>query len=212
MWTERSCGRRQSAHSRRTPNLERVNAASELWHVLGGDPSLLERVHASSAEFRRDALPSSFHVLELGAAAFQAAALAAGELQAARFGGPVPAAQLDLVAVANALRSEQLAHRIGWPRTQLFDPLSRVFEASDGWVRLHGNYRQHRAAVARALKLPIADPTMVAHAVAKLTADDPGYVDYYGRPWAKNWEQWFEQGWNKPSSEKAPADVLKLFN
>ena len=42
----------------------------------------------------------------------------------------------------------------------------------------------------------------------QLTADDPNYVDYYGRPWAKNWEKWFEQGWDKPSSEQVPADVL----
>ena len=45
----------------------------------------------------------------------------------------------------------------------------------------------------------------------QLTADDPGYVDYYGRPWAKTWEKWFEQGWTKPGDEKVPADVLNLF-
>ncbi len=45
----------------------------------------------------------------------------------------------------------------------------------------------------------------------QLTADDPAYVDYYGRPWAKNWEKWFEQGWDKPASDQAPADVLNLF-
>ena len=27
---------------------------------------------------------------------------------------------------------------------------------------------------------------------------DEGYVDYFGRPWATNWEQHFEQGWEKP--------------
>ena len=42
----------------------------------------------------------------------------------------------------------------------------------------------------------------------QLTSDDPNYIDYYGRPWAKNWEKWFEQGWDKPSSETVPADVL----
>ena len=45
----------------------------------------------------------------------------------------------------------------------------------------------------------------------QLTADDPNYVDYYGRPWARNWEQWFEKGWEKPSADKAPSDVLNLF-
>jgi hypothetical protein len=31
----------------------------------------------------------------------------------------------------------------------------------------------------------------------QLTAGDPGYIDYYGRPWAQNWEK-LEVGWDKP--------------
>ena len=27
---------------------------------------------------------------------------------------------------------------------------------------------------------------------------DEGYVDYFGRPWAQNWEKYFERGWEKP--------------
>jgi hypothetical protein len=32
----------------------------------------------------------------------------------------------------------------------------------------------------------------------QLTFVDDGYVDYFGRPWAQNWEKHFEQGWEKP--------------
>ena len=32
----------------------------------------------------------------------------------------------------------------------------------------------------------------------QLTFIDDGYVDYFGRPWAQNWEKHFEQGWEKP--------------
>jgi hypothetical protein len=28
---------------------------------------------------------------------------------------------------------------------------------------------------------------------------DDGYIDYFGRPWAQNWEKYFEQGWEKPA-------------
>ncbi len=28
---------------------------------------------------------------------------------------------------------------------------------------------------------------------------DDGYVDYFGRPWAQNWEEHFEQGWERPT-------------
>jgi hypothetical protein len=27
---------------------------------------------------------------------------------------------------------------------------------------------------------------------------DPGYIDYFGRPWAQNWEEHFEKGWKHP--------------
>ena len=29
----------------------------------------------------------------------------------------------------------------------------------------------------------------------QLTFGDDGYIDYFGRPWAENWEKHFEQGW-----------------
>jgi hypothetical protein len=30
----------------------------------------------------------------------------------------------------------------------------------------------------------------------QLTFGDDGYIDYFGRPWAQNWEEHFEQGWD----------------
>jgi hypothetical protein len=45
----------------------------------------------------------------------------------------------------------------------------------------------------------------------QLTRGDPNFIDYYGRPWAQNWEKWFEQGWEKPAETAAPKDVLDLF-
>jgi hypothetical protein len=34
----------------------------------------------------------------------------------------------------------------------------------------------------------------------QLTFIDEGYVDYFGRPWAQNWEKHFEAGWEKPEN------------
>jgi hypothetical protein len=45
----------------------------------------------------------------------------------------------------------------------------------------------------------------------QLTAADERYVDYYGRPWAQNWEKYFEKGWEKPEENLVPADILDLF-
>jgi hypothetical protein len=44
----------------------------------------------------------------------------------------------------------------------------------------------------------------------QLSPSDPRFVDYYGRPWAKNWEKHFEVGWDKPDSE-LPAAILDIF-
>jgi hypothetical protein len=35
------------------------------------------------------------------------------------------------------------------------------------------------------------------------------YIDFYGRPWAKNWEKNFEVGWEKPND--VPAAILDIF-
>ena len=32
----------------------------------------------------------------------------------------------------------------------------------------------------------------------QLIFGDKGYIDYFGRPWAQNWEEHFEKGWEKP--------------
>jgi hypothetical protein len=45
----------------------------------------------------------------------------------------------------------------------------------------------------------------------QLTNASPDYIDYYGRPWAQVWSKNFEQGWEKPSEEVAPQDVLDIF-
>ena len=34
----------------------------------------------------------------------------------------------------------------------------------------------------------------------QMTPVDEGYIDYFGRPWAQNWESKFEQGWKKPEN------------
>jgi hypothetical protein len=44
----------------------------------------------------------------------------------------------------------------------------------------------------------------------QLTAADPRYIDYYGRPWAQNWEKYFEVGWDKPQ-DALPQEILDIF-
>jgi hypothetical protein len=34
----------------------------------------------------------------------------------------------------------------------------------------------------------------------QLIPTDEGFIDYFGRPWAENWERHFEQGWKRPEN------------
>jgi len=45
----------------------------------------------------------------------------------------------------------------------------------------------------------------------QLSPSDPHYVDYYGRPWALNWEKYFEKGWEKDDEDILPKAILDLF-
>jgi hypothetical protein len=46
---------------------------------------------------------------------------------------------------------------------------------------------------------------------SQLGPNDPRYVDYYGRPWAKNWEKNFEAEWDKPEDSDLPPGILDIF-
>jgi hypothetical protein len=44
----------------------------------------------------------------------------------------------------------------------------------------------------------------------QLGPNDPRFVDYYNRPWARVWERYFEAGWEKPD-DSVPAEILDVF-
>jgi hypothetical protein len=44
----------------------------------------------------------------------------------------------------------------------------------------------------------------------QLSPEDPRFIDYYGRPWAKDWEKYFEVGWEKPQDD-LPKEILDIF-
>jgi hypothetical protein len=46
---------------------------------------------------------------------------------------------------------------------------------------------------------------------SQLPPNDPRYTDYYGRPWAKNWEKYFEADWDKPADSDLPPGILDIF-
>ena len=118
-------------------------------------------------------LPSRLPVEDTAIACTGAALLAAAALHAQRGGDcgsrGSPTARLDMGHVAAAFRSEAYLRVNGEQTGPGFAPLSRFWRAADGWVRTHGNYPWHRAALLRALACS-DDPESVAAAIAALGA------------------------------------------
>ncbi len=91
-------------------------------------------------------------------------------IQAAmRLAGVAGAASLDPERVAVAYSSERWLRIDGEPQSA-FAALSGFFRTEDGWVRTHGNYPHHRAALLGGLRLPAAsDRADVATALGGLS-------------------------------------------
>src|SRR6185312_5004558 len=100
-------------------------------------------------------LPSRLPAEDVAIACAGAALLAAAALHVQRGGDSgsrgSPVVRLDRGHVAAAFRSEAFLRVGGQPAGPGFAPLSRFWRAADGWVRTHGNYPWHRAALLRAL-------------------------------------------------------------
>ena len=155
---------------------------AEAWAALSADsglgdatlPAGLEVLSVSGAPGN---LPSRLPAEDVAIACAGTALLAAAALHAQRGGDRgsrgSPVVRLDRRHIAAAFRSEAFLRVDGAPAGPGFAPLSRFWRAADGWVRTHGNYPWHRAALLRALGCagdPEGDPEPVAAAIAELGA------------------------------------------
>ena len=116
--------------------------ANAWWTALGG-PAL----PSGAVRFLgRTGLSSPLAVEELAVGAVAAQLLAARELARQPL-----AVELDAVGVGFSFRSERYARQGDRSVGAGFAPLSRFWRTADGWIRLHGNYPHHRAAIERVL-------------------------------------------------------------
>jgi crotonobetainyl-CoA:carnitine CoA-transferase CaiB-like acyl-CoA transferase len=141
---------------------------AELWADLGGRPDLLDR---ASIDGPAGVLPSSYDVTGFAAATVAAAALAVSELAAAREGGPPGRVQVERAHASASFRFEALVWPDGWELPPIWDPVAGDYPTTDGWIRLHTNYRHHLDAALAVLGTP-AERESVAAAVARWRADD----------------------------------------
>ncbi len=125
-------------------------------------------------------LPSVYRVTDLASASIGVAGLATAELLRDSGlhlpdSGTADAAARDAAAVVTVDRGLASAwygsaiRSLGWAMPQVWDPLARNYRADDGWIRLHTNAPNHRAAALSVLGVA-ADYSAVHRAVSTWSA------------------------------------------
>ncbi len=120
--------------------------------------ALTEILAAAAFDARNDAviagddpvLPTPYRVGTAGAAALAATGLAAARLWETR-GGRTQRVAVEVAAAAVSLRSAMYLRIDGRPLPPVWDPLSGFYPVKDGWISIHCNFPNHRAAALRVL-------------------------------------------------------------
>lgn len=144
---------------------------SDIWTDLGGDIGDLDRLTITGPAH---VLPSVFPATAAATAAVAVATSSVARLWRTR-GGPevLPPVAVDTRHAAIACQSERYVRVTGEDLGGVWDPIAGVYAAADGWIRLHTNFRSHRAAAVSVLGLDPAadlDRDQVATAVARWSA------------------------------------------
>ncbi len=117
-------------------------------------------------------LASPLAVAECAVASVAACLTAGADLSLARTGHR-PDIRLEAAHVAAAVRSEAWLRDAEGHGLDGFAPLSRLWQAADGWVRTHGNYPWHRSALLDSLGVPDGSDTAIAQRLADVIAARP---------------------------------------
>jgi hypothetical protein len=125
-----------------------MDIVEELWIAAGGGASDLAPVTLEGAE---RVMPSVYDVTGFATAAVAGATLAAARVHAMRNETTAGRVRVDRRAASAAFISEVLFTPDGWERPPVWDPIAGDYRAADGWLRLHTNYRYHRAAAEKVL-------------------------------------------------------------
>src|ERR1700744_2642118 len=124
------------------------NILADLWRLAGGEPSALDAVKLTGAE---PVLPSSFRVAAAAQASIAASGLAAAEIWKLR-NGEAQSVAVDMLQAIVEGRSERYLIVNAKRAPPSWDPTAGIYRTRDArYVRLHPNFKHHRAAVCQGL-------------------------------------------------------------
>lgn len=141
----------------------------DLWNRVSGGKALpAAQLHVGGV---RGHLPSSLPVEDVALSAVTVALLAASRLQEARGGRPPSAVTLHRDQIAAAMNSARYFAYESHAAGSEWAPLSRFWRTRDGWIRTHGNYPWHEAALLRVLGAP-PTPAAIARAISRWAGEE----------------------------------------
>jgi len=121
---------------------------TDLWKLAGGEVSALDAVRLTGEE---PVLPSSFRVAAASQVPIAASGLAAAEIWRQR-SGEAQGVTVDVLHAVVECRSERYLRVGGKPPPPTWDKTAGVYRTRDArYVRLHTNFKHHRAAVCQVL-------------------------------------------------------------
>ncbi|WP_236203093.1 CoA transferase [Pseudomonas protegens] len=157
--------------------------------LLASIQAALGLASSSIRQTGQGALPSAFAVTDLASASIAAAGQAVAELLYSQ------TERLPEVSVDRRLASFWFASSIrpqGWSLPSPWDPIAGDYASRDGWIRLHTNAPQHRAAAERVLGA-VTERSAMAAQVATWNALEleQAIVDQGGcAAQMRSWAQW----------------------
>lgn len=117
------------------------DSVAHIWEGLGLPPDALSALHLPGEGL---GLPSSFKIAHLAQASIGISALLASQIHAHRNSIPVPPVTVPLQHAAIEFKSERLYILDGKPAPSPWGPIGGLHKTSDGHVRLHDSFPNHR--------------------------------------------------------------------
>jgi hypothetical protein len=164
---------RPPTHSIDRTQHKAASIVRELWIGMELPEGSLTALNLPGDDMEAPMLPSSFKLGRLAQSNIAASALAAAQIHALRNDTTVPSVEVPLQHAVVEFKSERLYLLNGKPAPNPWGPIGGLHKTSDGFVRIHDSFPNHRDGSLKLLGLPLtASRTEVSQHTAKWAAID----------------------------------------
>lgn len=128
----------------------------ELWNGMGLPENVIDSLSLPGDDEKEiPALPSSYKIGRLAQSTIALSALAAAQVHAIRNSSTVPRVQVPLRHAVIEYKSERLYRLASKPATDPWGAIGGLHKTSDGFVRIHDSFSNHRDGSLELLGLPL---------------------------------------------------------